>query len=86
MILTGTITKELETKQFEGKNGMNTVKEYLVKYGVGQYPQEVVLSAWNDFIDKMDDCIGSLKDFHIEPTSRESKGRYYTSVKVWKVS
>jgi hypothetical protein len=82
----GKIIKEFEVKTGKGQKGEWKNKEYLITFD-DKYPKELILVAWNDMIATMDDLITDREvTFHVEPTSRESNGRYFTSVKVWKVT
>lgn len=86
MTITGTIKGEgFNYKSFQGQKGTTETKDFLVSYQNGNYPKEVVLTAWNQVINDMEGAIGE-KTFSIEVTSREYKGKYYTSAKVWKVA
>ncbi len=85
MTITGTIKGEgFNYKSFQGKTNTQETKDFLVVYQNGNYPKELVLTAWNDMIQTMENSLGE-KTFSIEVTSREYKGKYYTSAKVWKV-
>ncbi len=86
MTITGTIKGQgFNYKSFQGKTNAQETKDYLVSYKNGNYEKEVVLTAWNGTITEMENAQGP-KTFSCEPTSREYNGKWYTNIKVWKVS
>lgn len=86
MTIKGTIQGQgFNYKSFKGQKNQQETKDFLVSYQDGNYSKQVVLTAWNQTIAEMENAIGE-KTFSIEPTSREYQGKYYTSIKVWRVS
>jgi hypothetical protein len=86
MTITGTIKGQgFNYKSFQGKVNAQETKDFLVIYKEGNYEKQVVLTAWNATITEMENTVGE-KTFSVEPTSREYKDKWYTSIKVWKVA
>ena len=81
----GSIKQTFKEENGQGKNGPWRKQDFLVVYGEGQYPKELLLTAWGDMIAEMHKTIGRRAFFSIEPASRESNGKYYTNTKVWRV-
>ena len=50
----------------------------------GQYPKKVAFDVWNDKIQYIK-SIGSFVTVSYEPESRESNGRYYTTLKAFAI-
>ena len=73
-------------KSFPGARGQQNTKDFLVEWMDVIYPKHLVLTAWNKTIEEMQDSIGTgERTFHIEATSRENNGKWYTSIKVWRI-
>lgn len=85
MEITGTITHVLDIRSGVGSS---TGKEWkmqtiVINDGAEQYPKDVALDVAGDYCGKLNvgDKIKALADV----SSREYQGRWYTSVKAWKV-
>lgn len=82
----GKLLAPLQEASGTGKKGPWRTKEFLISYG-DKYPQELVLVAWNEFIKEMDARVGDKCTFSVEPSSKpNNQGKYFTNVKVWRVS
>ncbi len=50
----------------------------------GQYPQTAALELFGDKVDKFTSNIGDQGEFEFNINARESNGRWYTSLKLWR--
>jgi hypothetical protein len=85
MEINGKIIELLPEKTGESGNGPWRKQEYILETE-GQYPKKVCFMAWGDKIDQFDIKQGEILGVSIDLESREFNGRWYTDVKVWKVS
>lgn len=53
--------------------------------GSGQYPRKVCVSLWGDNIPAQPFQEGEVLKMYIDIDSREFNGKWYTSIKAWKV-
>nr|MBI1228977.1 DUF3127 domain-containing protein [Cytophagales bacterium] len=85
MEITGKIIQVQEEQSGNGRNGVWRKKDYILETG-GQYPKKVCLTVWGEKIDQFNMQPGDQVNAGIEIESREFNGRWYTDVKVWKVT
>ena len=85
MEITGKIVQVQDEQSGNGRNGVWKKRDYILETG-GQYPKKVCLTVWGDKIDQFNLQPGDQVNAGIEIESREYNGRWYTDVKVWKVS
>ena len=52
----------------------------------GQYPKRVVFNLFGDAIDKFPFVIGDMVTVSFDIDSREYNGRWYPSIKAWRVN
>lgn len=53
---------------------------------IEQYPKKVCLTAWNDKVSIIENAqLGCEITASFNPESREYNGKWYTSLKVWKI-
>jgi len=84
--ITGKLIQVLEVKSGTGKTGKDWKSQDFIIETNAQYPTKVCLVAWNNIVDSIQNLnIGSDITLHFNPESREFKGKWYTSLKVWKV-
>lgn len=86
MELNGKIIKVLPLESGVGKQSGKEWKRatLIVEYGEGQYPKQVAISNMKNADAFAALAVGTTGTFHIEPTSREFNGKYYTNVDCWK--
>ncbi len=82
--ITGKVTRILEEKSGQGRNGPWRKQEFILETE-GQYPKEVCIVQWGDNIDTFGVQEGERITAHIDVQSREYEGRWYTDVKAWRV-
>ena len=84
MELTGTITNILPLQTGTGKAGNEWKKQELIIQTDEAYPKSICISLWGNTIDdklKTEDKIKASIDIE----SREFNGKWYTSIKAWKI-
>ena len=84
MELTGKITNILPIQSGMGKNGNEWKKQEIIIQTEEQYPKTICITLWGNTIDnkiKQDDKIKASIDIE----SREFNGKWYTTVKAWKI-
>lgn len=82
--ITGTVTQILPEQGGEGKNGPWRKQEFILDTG-GNYPKQICMMVWGDNIDQFGIQEGETLTAHIDVSSREYNGRWYTDVKAWRV-
>jgi len=85
MELTGTVTEVLKEESGQSSRGTWRKQSYIIETQ-GQYPKKVCAQVWGDKIDSFKLSEGANVTASIEVESREFNGRWYTDVKIWKVS
>ena len=85
MELTGKILQVLPEKTGNSARGSWRKQEYVIEIP-GDYPKKVCFMVWGDRIDELSIQEGQELTVSIDLESREYNGRWYTDVKVWRVS
>lgn len=85
MELNGKVIQALVEQSGNSRNGTWRKRDYLIETG-GNYPKKVCVTVWGDKIEQFDLKVGEQISAGIEIESREFNGKWYTDVKVWKVS
>ena len=87
MEITGKIIAVLPETSGQGKNGTWRSRDYVLETSTNgeQYPRKVCFNLFNDKIDKYPLAIDEVVTVSFDIESREYNGRWYTSVKAWKV-
>ena len=84
MELTGKITNILPIQSGVGKTGNEWKKQEIIIQTEEQYPKSICITLWGNAIDnkiKQDEKIKASIDIE----SREFNGKWYTTVKAWKI-
>ncbi|MDX9942585.1 MAG: DUF3127 domain-containing protein [Bacteroidales bacterium] len=84
MELTGKVIEILPEQSGEGRNGTWRRQEFILEVP-GQYPRKVCIAMWGDKIDQVALKAGEEVTASIDIESREYNGKWFTSVKAWKV-
>ena len=82
--ITGKITNILPLQTGTGKTGNEWKKQEIIIQTEEAYPKSICLSLWGNAIDdklKPEDKIKASIDIE----SREFNGKWYTSIKAWKI-
>ena len=85
MEITGKIIELLTEKSGQSANGQWRKQEYVLQTEA-EYPKKVCFMVWGDKIDQFNVKQDESLTVSIDLESREYNGRWYTDVKVWKVS
>lgn len=82
--LNGTIKKVLQMESGEGKNGTWKKQNVIIETG-DKYKKKVCVEFWNDLSEKVFN-IDSEIDVEIDFESREFNGKWFTSIKAWRIN
>lgn len=83
--ITGRILQALPLRTGTSKAGNQwQVQEYILET-LGEYPKKVCFEVFGDNVDKYPMQVGQEVTAFIDIESREFNGRWYTSVRAWKV-
>ncbi len=84
MEIQGKIIAVLPIATGEGKNGMWRVQSYVLET-LEQYPKKVCFELFGDKIDQFPIKMDELVTVSFDINSREWNGRWFTSVRAWKI-
>ena len=79
MQLTATFKHVIDTQTGQGRNGEWTKTSCLFQIP-GQYPKDLAVDFWKP----ANLIAGESYELHLDVSSREYKGKWYTDVKAWK--
>lgn len=82
----GRLLYSMPMQQGEGRNGTWYKKCFVLDSG-GQYAKKVAFEAWGDKAQQVEPLIlGTELSVEYEPESREYNGKWYTTLKAWKLT
>ncbi|MBW6498181.1 MAG: DUF3127 domain-containing protein [Bacteroidales bacterium] len=84
MEISGKVVEILQEQSGQGRNGTWRRQEFILEIP-GQYPRKVCIALWGEKIDQIALKEGEEVTAHIDIESREYNGKWFTSVKAWKV-
>ncbi|MDD3078976.1 MAG: DUF3127 domain-containing protein [Paludibacter sp.] len=84
MEISGKIIAVLPQASGQGKNGLWRSQDYVLETA-DQYPKKVCFNLFNDKIDQFPMAIDDDVKVSFDIESREYNGRWYTTVRAWKV-
>lgn len=84
MEIQGKIIAVLPTATGEGKNGTWRVQSYVLET-LEQYPRKVCFEVFGDKIDQYPIAIDDMVNVSFDINSREWNGRWFTSIRAWKI-
>lgn len=84
MEISGKIIAILPQTSGQGKNGTWRSQDYVLETG-DQYPKKVCFNLFNDKIDQFPIAIDDQVNVSFDIESREYNGRWYTTVRAWKI-
>ncbi len=84
MEISGKIIAVLPIATGQGKNGTWRSQDYVLET-TEQYPKRVCFNLFGDKIDQFPVAIDETVNISFDIESREYNGRWYTSIKAWKV-
>lgn len=82
--INGKVIAVLPLATGEGKNGAWKSQDYVIETG-GQYPKKVCFNLFGDSIEKFNVGIDDEIKVSYDIESREYNGRWFTSIRAWKV-
>lgn len=82
--INGKVIAVLPIATGEGKNGTWKSQDYVLETG-GQYPKKVCFNLFGDSIEKFNVGIDDEIKVSYDIESREYNGRWYTTIRAWKV-
>ena len=84
MEISGKIIAVLPLASGQGKNGTWRSQDYVLET-TDQYPKKVCFNLFNDKIDQFPLAIDDQVNVSFDVESREYNGRWYTTVRAWKI-
>jgi len=84
MEISGKIIAVLPIATGQGKNGTWRSQDYVLETA-DQYPKKVCFNLFNDKIDQFPLAIDDVVSMSFDVESREFNGRWYTTIRAWKV-
>lgn len=84
MEISGKIIHVLPLATGEGRNGTWRSQDYVLET-YDQYPRKVCFNLFNDRIEQFPMAIGDDVTVSFDIESREWNGRWFTSIRAWKV-
>jgi len=84
MEISGKIIAVLPLASGQGKNGTWRSQDYVLETEE-QYPRKVCFNLFNDKIDQFPLAVNDRVNVSFDIESREYNGRWYTSIRAWKV-
>lgn len=84
MEISGKIIAVLPLTSGQGRNGAWRSQDYVLETA-DQYPRKVCFNLFNDKIDQFPIAIDDTVTISFDIESREYNGRWYTTVRAWKV-
>ena len=84
MEISGKIIAVLPLATGEGKNGTWRSQDYVLETP-DQYPRKVCFNLFNDRIEQYPMAIDDVVTVSFDIESREYNGRWFTSIRAWKV-
>jgi len=84
MELSGKIIQVLEVATGQGANGTWKRQDFILEVP-GQYPKKICITIFGDKVEQFNVKTGDEVRVEADIESREYNGRWYTSVKAWKV-
>lgn len=83
--ITGKLLQKLDIQSGSGNFG-NWKRQDAIIETIEQYPKKICISFWNEKIGDIDRVnLGDTVMVSVNIESRENNGRWYTSVRVWKL-
>ena len=82
--INGKVIAVLPIATGEGKNGTWKSQDYVLETG-GQYPKKVCFNLFGDSIEKFNVGIDDEIKVSYDIESREYNGRWFTTIRAWKV-
>jgi hypothetical protein len=86
MEIQGKLSQVLQPESVTSKAGKDWTQQTIIVETDGEYPKKIAIQCASNLIDKIKDYqIGHIITCSINIESREYNGRWFTSVKAWKI-
>jgi hypothetical protein len=86
MEIQGKLSQVLQPESGTSKAGKDWTQQTIIVETDGEYPKKIAIQCASNLIDKIKDYqIGHIITCSINIESREYNGRWFTSVKAWKI-
>ncbi len=85
MEITGKISQILPPETGQGKNGQ-WKKQFFILETMEQYPKKLCFEVWGDKVKVDSLTVGQTVKVDFDVESREWQGRWFTSIKPWRVT
>jgi hypothetical protein len=83
--IVGKLIQKLDIKSGEGARGSWSMQDAIIET-IEQYPRKICISFWGERINDLEKIkLGDKVTVSVNIESRESNGRWYTSIRAWKV-
>ena len=83
--IVGKLLQRLDTQSGEGAFGSWKRQDAIIET-IEQYPKKICISFWNEKIADLDKVnLGDTITVNVNIESRENNGRWYTSIRVWRL-
>ena len=84
MDISGKVVEILQEQSGQGRNGTWRRQDFILEIP-GQFPKKLCIGLWGERIDQAALKVGDEVTASIDVESREYNGKWFTSVKAWKV-
>lgn len=84
----GTLTRKMDVQSGKSARGDWAKQEFLVEFQEGKFPSTAVFTAWGqEKVSELDKfSVGDHVNVAFNVSSREYNGRWYTDLRMWKIS
>ena len=83
--IVGKLLQKLDTQSGDGAFGSWKRQDAIIET-IEQYPKKICISFWNEKINELDKiALGATITASVNVESRENNGKWFTSVRVWKL-
>ena len=83
----GKLVSILPKEEGEGRNGHWQRQSFVIEIQRGTYATSVCFDAWGDQVNVVASLrVGDMLTVFFDPSSREFNGRWYTSLRAWRIT
>lgn len=83
----GKLISVLPKQEGEGRNGHWQRQSFVIEMQRGSYPTPVCFDVWGDQVNTLASLqVGDILTVSFDPSSREFNGRWYTSLRAWRIT
>jgi len=82
----GKLISVLPKQEGEGRNGHWQRQSFVIEMQRGSFPTSVCFDVWGDLVNTVASLrLGDILVISFDPSSREFNGRWYTSLRAWRI-